>query len=80
MIYRKSLAHKIGLTDIEVRRMYVFKKFDDSSQEQGSHQFMGADGIYTKNSQTALGIAAIYKFQTINPNGISGYFSSFSFL
>lgn len=43
-------------------RMDVFKKLDDSSYEQGSQQFMDADGLYTKNSQTTFGMAAIYKF------------------
>ncbi len=43
-------------------RMDVFKKLDDAGYEQGSQQFMDADGLYTKNSQTTLGVAAIYKF------------------
>ena len=43
-------------------RMDVFKKLDDAGYEQGSQQFMDAVGLYTKNSQTTLGVAAIYKF------------------
>jgi hypothetical protein len=43
-------------------RMDVFDKVDDAGYEQGSQQFMDKDGFYTKNSQTTLGMAAIYKF------------------
>ncbi len=42
-------------------RMDVFKKMDEAGNEQ-SQQFMDADGLFTKNSQTTLGMAAIYKF------------------
>jgi hypothetical protein len=43
-------------------RMDVFKKVNDAGYEQGSQQFMDADGLFTKNSQTTLGVAAVYKF------------------
>ncbi|RIW13937.1 porin [Algoriphagus lacus] len=43
-------------------RMDVFKKLDDTGYEQGSQQFMDANGLFTKNSQTTFGVAAIYKF------------------
>jgi hypothetical protein len=42
-------------------RMDVFKKMDGAGNEQ-SQQFMDSDGLYTNNSQTTLGMAAIYKF------------------
>lgn len=38
-----------------------FKKVEGSSEIE-SQQFMDADGKFTKNSQTTLGVAAIYKF------------------
>ena len=42
-------------------RMDAFTKLDGAGNEQ-SQQFMDADGNFTKNSQTTLGMAAIYKF------------------
>lgn len=42
-------------------RMDAFKKLDGAGNEQ-HQQFMDSDGNYTKNSQTTLGVAAIYKF------------------
>ena len=43
-------------------RLDVFQKVPESGAEQGSQQFMDSKGLFTKNSQTTLGIAAIYKF------------------
>ena len=43
-------------------RLDVFQKVPESGVEQGSQQFMDSKGLFTKNSQTTLGIAAIYKF------------------
>jgi len=34
----------------------------ESGADQGSQQFMDSKGLFTKNSQTTLGVAAIYKF------------------
>ncbi len=42
-------------------RIDAFKKLEGAGLES-SQQFMDADGNYTKNSQTTLGFAAIYKF------------------
>jgi hypothetical protein len=42
-------------------RMDVFNKLSGTGNEQ-SQQFMDADGLYSKNGQTTLGMAAIYKF------------------
>jgi hypothetical protein len=42
-------------------RIDAFTKLDGAGNEQ-SQQFMDADGNYTKNSQSTLGMAAIYKF------------------
>jgi hypothetical protein len=42
-------------------RMDVFNKLDGAANEK-SQQFMDSNGEYTKNSQTTLGVAAIYKF------------------
>jgi Putative beta-barrel porin-2, OmpL-like. bbp2 len=42
-------------------RIDAFKKLDGAGNES-SQQFMDADGNFTKNSQTTLGFAAIYKF------------------
>lgn len=42
-------------------RMDVFKKLDGALNEQ-AQQFMDSNGNFTKNSQTTLGVAAIYKF------------------
>jgi hypothetical protein len=42
-------------------RMDVFDKLKGTLNEN-SQQFMDSDGNYTKNSQTTLGMAAIYKF------------------
>jgi hypothetical protein len=42
-------------------RMDVFDKLSGAGNEQ-SQQFMDKDGAYTKNSQSTLGMAAIYKF------------------
>ena len=43
-------------------RLDVFQKVPESGAEQGSQQFMDSKGLFTKNSQTTLGVAAIYKF------------------
>lgn len=42
-------------------RMDAFTKVGGAGSEQ-TQQFMDADGNFTKNSQTTLGLAAIYKF------------------
>lgn len=42
-------------------RMDVFKKLSGAGNE-GFQQFQDADGKYTKNGQTTLGMAAVYKF------------------
>ena len=42
-------------------RMDAFNKLSGTGNEN-SQQFMDADGLYTKNGQTTLGMAAIYKF------------------
>lgn len=42
-------------------RADVFNKLSGTGNEQ-SQQFMDSDGLYTKNGQTTLGLAAIYKF------------------
>jgi hypothetical protein len=42
-------------------RMDVFNSLDGSANEK-SQQFMDSNGEYSKNSQTTLGFAAIYKF------------------
>ncbi len=42
-------------------RADIFTKLSGTGSEQ-SQQFMDADGLYTKNGQTTLGLAAIYKF------------------
>jgi hypothetical protein len=42
-------------------RMDVFNKLTEAGNEN-FQQFMDADGNFTKNSQTTLGMAAIYKF------------------
>ena len=42
-------------------RMDVFNKLTGTGNEK-SQQFMDADGLYTKNDQTTLGMAAIYIF------------------
>ena len=42
-------------------RTDIFNKVGGAGSEQ-SQQFMDADGNFTKNSQTTLGLAAIYKF------------------
>lgn len=42
-------------------RSDVFSKVGGANSEQ-TQQFMDADGNFTKNSQTTLGLAAIYKF------------------
>jgi len=42
-------------------RLDSFKKLGGSANEN-SQQFQDSDGNYTKNSQTTLGMAAIYKF------------------
>jgi hypothetical protein len=41
--------------------MDVFNSLDGSANEK-SQQFMDSNGEYSKNSQTTLGFAAIYKF------------------
>lgn len=43
-------------------RMDVFKKLDEVGPEKKSQQFMDSEGFFTKNSQTTLGVAAVYKF------------------
>ena len=42
-------------------RMDAFNKLSGTGNES-SQQFMDANGAYTKNGQTTLGMAAIYKF------------------
>jgi hypothetical protein len=42
-------------------RMDVFNKLSGTGNES-SQQFIDADGLYSKNGQTTLGMAAIYKF------------------
>jgi hypothetical protein len=42
-------------------RMDVFEKVKGAANEN-SQQFMDSDGVFSKNSQTTLGMAAIYKF------------------
>ncbi len=42
-------------------RMDSFNKLSGAGNEQ-SQQFMDADGVFSKNGQTTLGMAAIYKF------------------
>lgn len=42
-------------------RADIFKKLGGAGQES-SQQFMDSNGNFTKNSQTTLGVAAIYKF------------------
>jgi len=42
-------------------RFDVFNKLSGTGNES-SQQFMDSDGLYTKNGQTTLGMAAIYKF------------------
>jgi hypothetical protein len=42
-------------------RMDVFNSLGGAGNEK-SQQFMDADGSFSKNSQTTLGFAAIYKF------------------
>ncbi len=42
-------------------RMDVFNKLSGTGNES-SQQFMDSNGLYTKNGQTTLGMAAIYKF------------------
>lgn len=42
-------------------RMDSFTKLNGAGNEQ-SQQFMDADGNFTKNGQTTLGLAAVYKF------------------
>jgi hypothetical protein len=42
-------------------RIDAFKKLDGAGLE-GSQQFMDSEGNFTKNGQTTLGVAAIYKF------------------
>jgi hypothetical protein len=48
----------VFITDV---RADVFNKLSGTGNEQ-SQQFMDSDGLYTKNGQTTLGLAAIYKF------------------
>jgi hypothetical protein len=39
----------------------MFKKFKGDENKE-SQQFEDSDGLFTKDSQTTVGLAAIYKF------------------